>query len=786
MSGAWYVGRARWRRSFRALLFLGLVAGLVGGVVLGAIAGARRTSTAYDRLLHASGAPEEVLFLTADAPEIPKFLRTHPEIVERFAPATGMIGRRAPGEDWYSLDAPQHWGAFGLSFLAHGRLPNPDRTDEVLITGRTARNTGLDIGDTFSFDAYQRSQTPEILRNPWAAPRGQRITATVVGVTRDPNDAQVSQTIKLVYGTPAFARAHQNDSTFTLYAVWLKGGPQNAPEFEAQLSEYVRTNKVNSLLDVVSSRDDADAADHSSRAVVIGLMIFALVGGIAGIIIVMQATRRYVTRDDEEQHVLVALGAGRSDRATTQFISALPFLVSAPIVAVAIAYASSPLFPIGATRALEPRLGLRADTGVYLLGAIAWFGFLCAMTAIVAWAGTTIRQRPLRARRSRGAIDNASGRNALPASIGIRYALFPATRRSALQRTALVGVVVSVVGVVGCGVFAASLHQLTDTPARFGLDYDIALELPSVGSTPVLGRVAADPDVAAAATLRCNNIDLFDRLRNACSVESRTGAIAPVVRSGRLPRDANEIALGPKLLSAKHVHIGGLAAVQTPTGPQDLRIVGTVFSPDAESAEFTSEVVVTPDALRKLTAEPESDTVEAIARLRPGADRGAVLSRLDAQFPYGVSDESVPGAPGPIRNLEQIVRLPLVLGMFFAVLGAAAIAQALLMTSRQRRSEFAILRSLGFTRTQVMLVITSASITFAILALLIGIPVGMLAGRLGWAAVANNLFIDGAVRMPVIATVVIALGLLGFASLLSLVPARLTVRPSPGEALRTE
>jgi hypothetical protein len=786
MSGAWYVGRASWRRSFRALLFLGLVAGLVGGVVLGAIAGARRTSTAYDRLLHASGAPEEVLFLTADAPEIPTFLRDHPLLVERFAAATGMIGRRAPGEDWYSLDAPQDWGAFGLSFLKRGRLPDVNRADEVLITGRTARNADLDVGDTFSFDAYRRSQTPELLRNPWATPRGERITAKVVGITRDPTDAQVSQTIKLVYGTPAFARAHRNDSTFTLYAVWLKGGPGNAPTFEQQLSAFVRENKVASLLDVVSSRDDADAADHSSRAVVIGLAIFALVGGVAGIIIVMQATRRYVARDDEEQRVLIALGAGRGDRAATQFISALPFLASAPLVAVAIAYASSPIFPIGATRTLEPGLGLRADIPVYVLGAIAWFALLCAMTAIVAWTGTTIRHRPVRARRSRGVIDNASGRSALPASIGIRYALFPTTRRSALQRTALFGVVVSVVGVVGCGVFAASLHQLTDTPARFGLDYDIALELPSVGSAPVLERVAADPDVSDVATMLCNNVELFNRLRNACSVESRAGAISPVLRSGRLPRDANEVALGPKLLSSNRVHLGGLVAVQTPNGKRDIRIVGTVFSPDAESAEFNSEVVLTPGALQKFTAEPGSDTVEVIARLRAGADREAVLKRLDAQFPYGVSDESVPGAPGPIRNLEQIVRLPLALGLFFAVLGAAAIGQALLMTARQRRSEFAVLRSLGFTRRQVAIVIAAASITFASLALAVGIPLGVLAGRAGWAAVADNLFVTPAAHVPVLATLAIALGLLGFASLLALVPARRTVRPSPGEALRVE
>jgi hypothetical protein len=786
MSGAWYVGRAGWRRSFRALLFLGLVAGLVGGVVLGAVAGARRTSTAYDRLLHASGNPEEVLFLTADSPEIPRFLRDHPEIVDRFAPATGMIGRRIPQQDWYSVDAPEDWGTFGLSFLRRGRFPNPDRADEVLITGRTASNTGLDVGDTFSFNAYKRSQTPEILRDPWTTPRGAHITAKVVGITRDPTDAQVSQTIKVMYGTPAFAREHHEDSTFTLYAVWLKGGPSKAPVFEQALSDYAREARVSSLLDVVSSRDDADAADHSARAVAMGLAIFALVGGLAGVITVVQATRRYVARADDEQGVLVSLGASRADRAATQFVSAVPFLVVAPFVAIAIAYASSALFPIGSTRVLEPQPGLRADLPVYAFGALAWLGFLAAMTAVVAWAGTSTRQRAARARRTRGVIDNASGPSALPASIGIRYALVPTTPRSTLQRMALFGLVVSVVGVVGCGVFAASLRELTHTPARFGLAYDISVELPSSGSEPVVDQLASDPDVAAVATMHCNNIDVFHRARNACSVKPRAGTVTPVIRTGRLPRDATEIAVGPKLLSAMHEHVGGITSVQTPNGSHDVRIVGTVLSPDAESSEFNAEVVVTPDALHDFTADPTFDTVEAIARLRPGVDRDKVLSRLDAQFPYGVSDESVPGAPGPIRNLEQIVRLPLILGLFFAILGAAAIGQALFMTSRQRRSDFAVLRSLGFTRRQVSLLIASSSTTFAVLALLIGVPLGIVAGRAGWSAVADNLFVAPAVRIPVIATVFVALGLLGFATLLALLPGRLLARLSPGEALRTE
>ena len=55
MGGAWYVGSAGWRGRWLGLVFLGVLAGLVGGAVLGALAGARRTASAYDRLLRESG-----------------------------------------------------------------------------------------------------------------------------------------------------------------------------------------------------------------------------------------------------------------------------------------------------------------------------------------------------------------------------------------------------------------------------------------------------------------------------------------------------------------------------------------------------------------------------------------------------------------------------------------------------------------------------------------------------------------------------------------------------------
>src|ERR1700733_10930034 len=58
MRTAWLVLRADVRRRWPALLALGLLLGLIGGVVLTAVAGARRTDTAYPRLLQQANATQ--------------------------------------------------------------------------------------------------------------------------------------------------------------------------------------------------------------------------------------------------------------------------------------------------------------------------------------------------------------------------------------------------------------------------------------------------------------------------------------------------------------------------------------------------------------------------------------------------------------------------------------------------------------------------------------------------------------------------------------------------------
>ncbi len=653
MAAAWYVGRASWRRRWQGILLLGLVAGIVGGAVLGALAGARRTATAYDRLTNASQAPHVVMFVLDGYDEVAAWLEDVPS-VDHFERAAGMIGRRSPQQDWYSLDAPYDSVGLGTPVLDRGRLPDPDRADEVLITLRTARNTGLDIGDVLDFHAYAREQGGVINDDPWTVPEGPRIRAEVVGISRDPTDAQLSQTIKIVFGTPTFAKQYGSEAASDLVAIWLDDTPGADAAFQRDAAEFASTSD-SAPFNAVSSAADEDAADHASRAVVTGLLIFALVAGLAGIVTIGQALRRYLARADDQQEALLALGTPRADRAAAQLISALPFLVFAPVVAVFLAYAISPAFPLGAARSLEPSPGLHADPLVLVIGGIAWLLLLALITFAAVWFGNSRATSETRGRAKARTPGGGANTAALPAAIGLTFALSPGARRRTLQRTAVFGVIVAIAGAVGSVLFVASLDDFTASSERYGLPYDVTLEMPNGQSRSVLDRLAANADLEAVAGARGGTVELEGRIVDAYAIAPVKGAMSPTMESGRVPTGESEIALGPKLLDNFGKELGDTVVVATDGAEQELTIVGTAYAPMPESAGFNSEVVLAPDGF---DAYANDLYVQAIARVRPEADVEAVIADLDDLFPYAVSDESLPHAPGPVRNIEQVARLP--------------------------------------------------------------------------------------------------------------------------------
>jgi len=130
--------------------------------------------------------------------------------------------------------------------------------------------------------------------------------------------------------------------------------------------------------------------------------------------------------------------------------------------------------------------------------------------------------------------------------------------------------------------------------------------------------------------------------------------------------------------------------------------------------------------------------------------------------------------------------LPRTLAVLLTVLALLAVGHALVTSVRRRRRELAVLKTLGFDRAQIGATVAWQASTLATVGLVVGIPVGLLAGHLVWRQAADGLGVSTTAVTPTLAVLITAACALAAANLIAFFPARAAARTRPGVALRSE
>ena len=200
---------------------------------------------------------------------------------------------------------------------------------------------------------------------------------------------------------------------------------------------------------------------------------------------------------------------------------------------------------------------------------------------------------------------------------------------------------------------------------------------------------------------------------------------------------------------------------------------GSPTSASQASQALPSAVAI--DLIPGTSAAQRARLVAAITAANPdGTPGGTYELRLDRAL------------AAEIVNASQMSGQPLTLALGVAAAAMLSLALTVLTSVRRRRRELALLKTLGMTRGQVRSVVAWQTSVVLIIAALIGVPLGVAAGRWTWTAFASSIGVVPATVVPVSALVLGLLGLLAAGNLLAAWPAAVAARITPAAALRAE
>jgi len=834
--------RSEARTRFTAWLGLTVLLGVVGGVVLSAAAGARRTDTAYPRLLASNHAADvlispsgtgltgydDALARLGDVETVAKAA-----LLNVILPAPGS---RMDRNSYVASTASAPPVAAGVGVdgrlgqsmdrvkVLEGRRVDRGRADEVMIDPQLADRYRLHPGGTLRLFGVPSDfhGNPDLAR---IFPLALRVVGVVVFDNQVVPVSELDKAPMFVL-SPAFFRTAPARSMVGADGAYIRLRPgTNLAGFSRQAQALAqRFPDTNGGIFVADLADHYAKVERAIQPEAVALGLFALLAGFIGLVVITQILSRQVVLDAADYPVLSALGMDRGQLVTLSMIRVAGVCLVGALLAVVVAVATSPLMPLGPARLAEPRPGLEVNLAILSVGLLVMVVVPAALVLPVAWRVAarralpgTARDQELTERPSRVAAALASFGRPLAASTGVRMAFEPGRGRTAVPvRSAIVGTTLALVALVASLVFGSSLNRLVNTPRLYGQTWDAVFNLgfgaiPAADASRILHSV---PGVEAYSGGDYGLVDLPGRQVAAIGVDPLDGAVGPTLLAGRQPSSAEEIALGARTLRQLHAHVGDWVRVGVDGGTATRRhVVGEVvfpafgvgsFTPTGlgEGAELTASQLPQggngcvppgqPPAASGVSAAPAGTCYSFfLIRLAPGANMHVLSTRFVSAAnasgcPPGQCTFSTQQRPADIDNYRRVLATPLVLGGMLTLLAVATLAHVLVTSIRRRRRDLAVLKTIGFVRRQISATVAWQSTALAVVALAVGLPLGVAAGRLAWALFANSVGVANDADVPLVAVFAAIPITVVVANLLAAGPGWRAGRVKPASVLRSE
>jgi len=840
---AWYRLRVTFARRWTGYLSVVLLIGLVGGVAMASIAAARRTQSSYPTFV-ASTNPSQLTMavysavanggpgpsLAAQIARLPgvKVVRTEisPPIVPLAANGAPRLSTLGYVIAIGSLD--------GLMYdqdrlaVVSGHMASASSVDQITMTAGAASIYGVHLGETVPFGLYDNAQqslpgfgTPSVKPVLTLHLKIVGISDLTTQVVQD----DVDQSFGFVFLSPDLLReliaTAPGHATPALYAIQLTSENRSIADIENELVAVVPRGYTYEFH--VTARVTA-ATELAVKPESVALGAFGIIAALACLVIGAQAISRVLRLGQDERQVMRSLGASPATTALDGLLGVFASVLLGSLLAVAAATAMSPLGPIGPVRPVYPDPGVAADWTILGSGfafLVLGFGAAAMFQARHSAPHRTGLARPSSGRRS-GVLRAAQTAGLSVAGVvGVHFALEPGRGRTAVPvRSVLAGTVLAVTMVVSTVTFASGLSTLVSHPSLYGWNWNYMLNPTNNVPPKALAALNHDPDVAA-----WSGYDYTDAEINGETfpilLTNLHDTVAPPILSGHEVNANDQIVLGAATIAALHKRVGDSVSVSYGSKvaapdyvpPTKMIIVGTATLPAVGYSSYVSEhtsmgtgaivpLGIEPPAMAKasMSSDPNLNGPElAFVRMRSGisasagrANMAGIIAVANKEF---ASDPNATGngvtvlgveRPAQIVNYRSVGSTPVVLAVGLALGAVVALGLTLVASVRRRRRDFALLKTLGFTRRQLTAAITWQAMVDAVVGIIVGMPLGVVAGRELWTLFARNINAVPDATVPVTSVVLIGVGTLVFTALVAVLPGLSAARTSTALVLRAE
>jgi hypothetical protein len=781
VAATWMRFRTELRAGWRATLAVVLLLGFVGSIALAAAAGARRTSTAPDRLVAAVGGLGDAHIFDVGTAD-PDHIRALPQ-VERSMGITFMLADSVPlsGLEVVATDNPVFSG-----LVVEGRLPDPEDPLGAVVDQKVARELGLGAGDELDIVLVTSEQLAAMDPDTEPVPSA---TVRVEAVVREPDDIvggdpagnETGDSDARVYLPNSFLErfGHLTDVVNTVYYFDLAGGAAAGDEFVGTVRDLPHGDSVQFFDPPGVTR----ATQRSVDAQALGLALFAAALALVGLLTAGQSLSRQLRIDATDGDALRALGMTGGQRVALASLRGALVGVGAGVLAIAGAVAWSPLTPVGLARQAEPHPGVAVNVAVLAVGGAAIAGFVTARALLTGWrtVGRT-GDHPARAAVGSTLAERAARAGAAP-SLVTGLSLVRGWRASGVStRSTLAGVIVGVATLAGAVTFLASLDRLVDDPERYGWTFDaVAGQIYEDDPGDLFEVLADDPGVEAFARVGGTAMGAEGHRIGVVGVEPGRGITPAPILDGRTPAGPREVALGRRTLEALGKDLGDTLTFDGSGDPLPFTITGTAVVPEiGQGGPGLGEgAILTLEGFGDLV--PDEQATVALVRFVPGGQDSRAMQQL--RFAGNLLPPVLPDA---VYDVERVRTLPVILSALLALVGMITLVHSLVSLVRTHRRDLAVLKTLGFTRSQVAGTTAWQGTVFVAVALVVGVPIGIALGRWSWLLVADQLGVVSEPRVPLAAIVALVPAALLVANLAAAIPGWVAVRIRPAEALRVE